>query len=182
MLMLTPLVWEMHFENLAVVYFHTILWNLQIVCVCMYVSIYLSSIYLSSIIFLNELWFNIIIPVLTYSKRDHKSRMYYQNNFLDWPPLRQGIFSEWDWQSHNDNFIRNEIILTAGRVLQAEKGYHTQLALWNYGEKSQVNSCIMISGFVLFFFPLVVQKMYDWRDCTQDVNKKQECRECEGLQ
>lgn len=51
-------------------------------------------------------------------------------------------------------------MLTAGSVFRAEKGCHTQLALWNYGEKSQVNSCIMNSVLFCFFF-LVVQKMYD---------------------
>lgn len=63
-------------------------------------------------------------------------------------------------------------MLTAGSVFQAEKGCHTQLALWIYGERSQVNSHIMNSVFYFFIF-LLGQKIYDWRDCIKDINKKE---------
>lgn len=70
-------------------------------------------------------------------------------------PFTQDIFPERDRQNHNDNFIRSEIKLRAGYVLQAEKGCHTQLAICNYRERGQVNLCITNST-----FSLVVQKLF----------------------
>lgn len=63
-------------------------------------------------------------------------------------------------------------MLTAGSFFQAEKGRHTQLALWRCGQSSRASGRIMDS---------LIFSRHSQRDYAGDVDETGECTEWGGL-